>query len=357
MHLEAPPKSRHTRRLWECKTVVRGCSRGVDASMNSSSAHACDVLCVGLIVADHVAAPIAAIPPSGGLACTPRTELTIGGCAANVAVDLVKLGVSASVVGCVGDDVLGRYVSEELSSAGVNCSQIVVSPRTQTSTTLVVNVQGEDRRFIHVLGANGELTGTEIDPDVLKQSKIVYVGGFGLNAALSGENVALLFAQAREAGVRTVLDVVIGDPNTISDMLKPVLPVTDLFVPNTDEARVITGLDVPLEQAKTFQEQGAETVIVTCGGRGSVVLSPEECVRVPIYEVEEVDGTGGGDAFASGLMYGLLAGKDLIDCVKDAAAMGASCVRATGATTGTFNAQELRDFIAAHALKLEPVGE
>ncbi|MCA9074382.1 MAG: carbohydrate kinase family protein [Planctomycetaceae bacterium] len=323
--------------------------------MNSSSPDACDVLCVGLIVADHVAAPIEAIPLSGGLACTARTELTIGGCAANVAVDLTKLGVSASVVGCVGDDVLGRYVCDELASAGVDCSQIIVSSQTQTSTTLVVNVLGEDRRFIHVLGANGELRGTEIDPDILKHSKIIYVGGFGLNAALSGENVAQLFAQAREAGVRTVLDVVIGDPITISDMLAPVLPVTDLFLPNTDEASVITGLDDPLEQAKTFQQKGAETVIVTCGGQGSVVFTPNERVRVPIYEVAEVDGTGGGDAFASGLMYGLLVGKDLIDCVKDAAAMGASCVRATGATTGTFNARELQDFVASHTLTLEPI--
>ncbi|MEZ6052714.1 MAG: carbohydrate kinase family protein [Planctomycetaceae bacterium] len=323
--------------------------------MNSSIPAACDVLCVGLIVADHVAAPIEVMPPSGGLALTPRTELTIGGCAANVAVDLAKLGVSAGVVGGVGDDVVGRYVADELAASGVDCSQIVVSQEVQTSTTLVINVKGEDRRFIHALGANSILTGREIDPDVLKQAKIVYVGGFGLNAALSGENVAEMFRVARAAGVRTVLDVVIGEPSVIGEMLQPVLPLTDIFVPNTDEARVITGLDDPLEQAKVFRRQGTETVIVTCGSAGSLLLTPTECARIPIYKVAEVDGTGGGDAFAAGLMSGLIAGKSLIDCVKDGAALGASCVRATGATTGTFNARELRYFVEANDLIIERI--
>ncbi len=315
----------------------------------------CDVYCVGLIVADHVAAPIEAFPPSGGLACTPCIELAIGGCAANVAVDLAKLDVSVGIVGCVGDDVLGQYVRNELQGAGVDCSQIVSTQAAQTSTTLVVNVRGEDRRFIHVLGANSELTGNELDRDALSRAKIVYVGGFGLNAALSGENVARLFREARQAGVRTVLDVVIGEPHVIGDMLTPVLPLTDVFLPNTDEARVITDLNDPLEQARRFQEWGAETVVVTCGSAGALLLTPTECVRVPIHEVAEIDGTGGGDAFAAGLISGLLAGKDIISCIKDGAAMGASCVRAMGATTGTFTKEELRAFVETHDLRVEQV--
>ncbi len=323
--------------------------------MTSLPAATNDVLCVGLIVADHVAASIEAFPPSGGLARTPRIELAIGGCAANVAVDLAKLEVSVGIVGCVGDDILGQYVRDELLAADVDCSQVVTTPLAQTATTLVVNVQGEDRRFIHVLGANGLLTGDELDRDALSRAKIVYVGGFGLNAALSGESVARMFQEARQAGVLTVLDVVIGEPGVIGDMLAPVLPVTDVFLPNTDEARVITGLDDPLAQAHVFHRQGAGTVVVTCGGAGALLLSPTECVRVPIHSVAEIDGTGGGDAFAAGLISGLLAGKDIIACVKDAAAMGASCVRAMGATTGTFTAEELRAFVETHDLRVEQV--
>src|SRR5690606_14749665 len=133
----------------------------------------CQVLCTGLIVADHVAAPIRALPPSGGLVSTPRTQLTIGGCGANVAVDLVKLDVAASYVGCVGDDVLGRFCRDELLAAGVGCEGLVFSRSSQTATTLVINVQGEDRRFIHAPGANTELTGREISDAMLSACRIL----------------------------------------------------------------------------------------------------------------------------------------------------------------------------------------
>jgi hypothetical protein len=70
---------------------------------------ATDVLCAGIIVADHVSSPIAHLPAAGDLVLADQLLLTIGGCAANVAVDLVKLGVNAAVVGRVGGDVFGHF--------------------------------------------------------------------------------------------------------------------------------------------------------------------------------------------------------------------------------------------------------
>jgi len=54
------------------------------------------------------------LPAAGELVLADQLVLTIGGCAANVAVDLVKLDVPARVVGCVGDDVFGRVVADML---------------------------------------------------------------------------------------------------------------------------------------------------------------------------------------------------------------------------------------------------
>jgi sugar/nucleoside kinase (ribokinase family) len=312
------------------------------------------VLCTGLIVADHVAAPIPALPVSGGLVSTARTQLTIGGCGANVAVNLAKLGVSAELVGCVGDDVLGRFVADELQSAGVRCDRLVFSTTTQTATTLVVNVEGEDRRFIHAPGANTELTGREITDAILADCRIVYVGGIGMNPALSGENVAAMFSSARKLGVRTVLDVVVCDPSGMNEMLALVLPVTDVFLPNTDEARLVTGLTDPLDQVRHFRRQGADLVIVTGGKTGAVVQQGD---RLPIlsraYEVPQIDGTGGGDAFAAGLILGLLENADIETCLRYGAAMGARCVQFPGATTGTPTREQLLEFIQQHPLLIE----
>lgn len=312
-----------------------------------------DVLCAGLIVADHVCAPIAAFPPSGELRLTDRLELTIGGSAANVAMDLARLGLSPAIGGRIGTDPLGKFVLDVLQSAGVDCSAVTISPTAQTSATMVVNVIGDDRRFIHAAGANVEFTGLELSADTIRQAKVLCIGGFGLNPALSGENVARMFRIAREAGVFTALDVVIDDPAAMPEMLRPVLPWTDLFLPNTDEARMITGETDPLRQASRFRADGARTVVVTCGGRGVLLASPEITLRGAAYPVECVDGTGGGDAFIAGYLAGHLSGEPPRRCLELGSAVGASCVRAMGATTGVFTKQELEEYVRRHPLPIE----
>ncbi len=306
-----------------------------------------DVLCAGLIVADHVSAPIPALPAAGSLVKTDRLEVTIGGCGANTAVDLAKLGVDVGLAGLVGDDVLGRYCLQFLREQGVGCELVGVSETSQTSATLIVNVKGEDRRFIHAVGANADFTGTEIPAAAIENAKVVAVGGFGLNPALSGANVRTLFRQARRGGAATVLDVVIGDVAPVPGMLREALPETDLFLPNHDEACLLTGCTDPWEQADQFRTLGARTVVITSGRNGAFAVSDAGRIHCPSFEIEQVDGTGSGDAFVAGLIFGLLQQADLRECLRIGAALGASCVRSVGATTGVFSRSELNDFLAA----------
>src|SRR5438067_802298 len=137
-----------------------------------------DVLCAGIIVADHVSSPIAHLPKAGELVLADQLLLTIGGCAANVAVDLVKLGVAASVVGRVGGDVFGRVVADMLRERGVGVETLRVTPGVDTSQTLIVNVAGQDRRFIHTFGANAGFRADDIPRDAAARCKVLYLGGY-----------------------------------------------------------------------------------------------------------------------------------------------------------------------------------
>ena len=149
-----------------------------------------DCLCVGIIVADHSCTPIAEVPAAGHLQMADRLHLSTGGCAANVAVDLAKLDLRVAVVGRVGDDVLGRFVAESLTASGVDTRHLVETAKTETSGTLIVNVAGEDRRFIHAFGANAAFDGSEVSDELLTSAPILYLGGYLLMPALSGEAVA-----------------------------------------------------------------------------------------------------------------------------------------------------------------------
>src|SRR5437868_13108789 len=124
-----------------------------------------DVLCAGIVVADHVCTPVSHLPAAGELVMADGMLLTIGGCAANAAVDLVKMGVPTAVVGRVGADVFRRVVTQMLQDAGVDVSLVQPTPGADTSQTLIVNVTGDDRRFIHTFGANGEFRAADIPRD------------------------------------------------------------------------------------------------------------------------------------------------------------------------------------------------
>src|SRR5205809_537188 len=133
-----------------------------------------EVLCAGIMVADHVCTPITHVPAAGELVMAESMLLTIGGCAANAAVDLAKMGVRAAVVGRVGNDVFGRTVLEMLREAGVDVAHVRATDTADTSQTLIVNVAGQDRRFIHTFGANGEFSAADIPVDRLASCKILY---------------------------------------------------------------------------------------------------------------------------------------------------------------------------------------
>ncbi len=318
------------------------------------SAHP-DVLCAGVVVADHVSSPISHLPAAGELVPADRLFLTIGGCAANAAVDLVKMGVRAAVVGRVGEDVFGRVVADLLRDGGVDVSSLTATADADTSQTLIVNVAGQDRRFIHSFGANARFQATDIPRALLARCKVLYLGGYLIMPGVRPDEAAALFAEARRTGVRTVLDVVTPGPGDYLPRLEPLLPHVDVFLPNNDEGRLITGEADPLRQAERFRRLGAGTVVITMGGDGAVLVGDGIRLRAGAFRVPFVDGSGGGDAFDAGYLYGLLNGYDVEGCLRVASALGASCVRALGTTPGVFTRAECEAFLRENTLAVERI--
>jgi sugar/nucleoside kinase (ribokinase family) len=312
-----------------------------------------DVLCAGIVVADHVCTPITHVPTAGELVMADSMLLTIGGCAANAAVDLAKMGVRSAVVGRVGTDVFGRIVVEMLREAQVDVSLVRASATADTSQTLIVNVAGQDRRFIHTFGANGEFSAADIPLEEVASCKVLYLGGYLLMPRLEQAELVPVFAAARARGVKTVLDVAIPHPGTYLSKLDQLLPYVDVFLPNSHEGELITGVKEPLEQAEIFHKLGAGTTVITMGEGGAVLVREGLRLRAGVFDVPYVDGSGGGDAFDAGYIYGLLNDMGPEDCLRVASALGASCVRAIGTTPGVFTRAECEAFLRGHELRID----
>lgn len=310
-------------------------------------------LAAGIIVVDHLCSPIPRLPRAGELVMADELPLRIGGCAANASIDLARVGVEVGIAGCVGDDPLGQFALDTLAASGVRIDAAVRRPGVATSGTLILNVQGEDRRFIHAFGANATLRVADIPLPRVLESRVFYLGGYLLVPSLEVDALAELFCQARRRGVTTVLDVALPGEGDFWPRVEPLLPEVDVFLPNQDEAWALTGLENPAEQARRFVAAGAGCAVITCGHEGSVLAHGKQLIRAGTYPAEYVGGTGAGDAFDAGYIAGLLAGEDPIGCLRWGSALGASCVRSVGATDSVFTRPEAIEFMQRHELPLE----
>jgi sugar/nucleoside kinase (ribokinase family) len=309
--------------------------------------------CAGILVADTFCGLMPALPREGELLAVEAMTMSAGGCAANVAIDLALQGLDVEIAGCVGTDPSADPLLAELRHHGIGCERVVRSAELPTSKTVILVIEGEDRRYIHTFGANAAFAADHIDPNWLAGLDLFYLGGLFALPAMAAGDLAPLLEAARKAGTTTVVDVVV--PNSEGDIsaLDPLLPHIDIFVPNADEARAFTGLDEPLDQITALQRRGARTVIVTCGERGAYAGTDGRCFYIPAYRLETVDPSGSGDAFTAGVITAIAQGHDLAGMLRLGCALGASAARAMGTTKSVFRGSEARAFIAANPIEVK----
>lgn len=309
-----------------------------------------DVVCVGILVADMFCPPLQKLPRPGELVVVDDLPLDAGGCAVNTGVSLTRLGARVALIGKVGNDVFGDFITHLMTEKGIETFGIRRSQSCPTSRTVIIPVIGQDRRFIHTFGANAELTWEDIDLELIAMGRVLYVGGYLGLPGLDQDALVQLLAFAKARGARTVLDVIV--PSTASydvdDALGQILPFTDVFLPNDDEAALLTGEKDPARQAAAFLARGCGTAVVTMGERGVLAKTAVQTVRAPAFQVETVDPSGAGDAFDAGFIMGLLKGWDLGKTVEFACAIGASATTKLGCTPGVFTMAEARAFLAEH---------
>jgi len=312
----------------------------------------CEVACVGILVADLFADPVEQLPGPGELTTTSGLSMRVGGCAANTASALRTLGHTVEVAGKVGRDMQGDFITTELERRGIGVRHIRRAANCSTSGTVVLSVAGEDRRYLHCIGANAQFAPADLDVQMLAGVNVLYFGGYLAMPSFAANHVAELFQQARSQGSITVLDVAMpaGSPFTVRDVA-PVLEYTDYFLPNNQEGKVLTGFDNECQQAECLNRiNPACTVVITRGAHGSLACREGQFVETPPFHMDSIDESGAGDAFAAGLIAGLMKHWDLQRVLAFAAAVGASCTRQMGCFEGIFTFEEALSFLDSNAL-------
>ena len=296
-----------------------------------------DIACIGTLVADVITKTVDRFPQRGKLNLIDSMRLYSGGCAMSAAIDLKKLGADVAVLGMVGADGFGQFLTEELQRQGVDTRGIAVHDTADTSSSVVLVDSGGERSFLHCLGADGVFTEADIRYDVIADARIVFVGGALIMPAFDGDGCAQTLKKAREMGKVTVLDTAWDDAGRWMQALAPALKYVDYFIPSIEEAEMLSGEKELDRIAACFFDRGVKTVVIKLGSRGCSLWEGKDSPAqfFPAYtNIRAVDTTGAGDSFCAGFLYGLSQGFSLPDACRTANAVGAHCVMSTGATTG-----------------------
>jgi sugar/nucleoside kinase (ribokinase family) len=230
-----------------------------------------------------------------------------GGSAANTMYGISQLGGRAGFSGKIANDELGVLYAEHMRQSSVVFKESMGQGMTGTCVVLISN-DGQ-RTMLTSLGISGEIDYEDIDEELLKHSRYVYLEGYLFESECAARTMLRAVEVARKNGIRIALAA--SDANCVDrhrDMfLQLIQNDVDLLVANAQEARALTRTDNN-EAALHVLSGWCENIAVTEGEHGSMVSFNGEVMKIKPHIVSTVDTTGAGDAYAAGLLYGIISG-------------------------------------------------
>jgi len=305
-----------------------------------------DVIVVGELNADLILQDMPSFPEMGKEKLAKNMTLTMGSASAILATNITRLGLKTGFVGKLGEDHFGEVVLETLKARNVDISGIQFDPGVKTGVTVVLSFP-DDYAMVTHMGAMEFFSLDDVDFDYIKQAKHLHLSSFYLQPAMR-KGAAELFKKAKDLGLSTSFDPG-WDPdeqweNDIFDVLKYV----DIFMPNEQESRFISGKE-DIQDILNFFADYNEVVVITQGSKGAICRHMDETFQAGVFNVESKDTTGAGDSFNAGFLSKRLAGGDVSTCLRYGSACGAIATTKLGGSTASPTASEAEQFLEKHS--------
>ena len=334
----------------------------------------------------------------GKLIETGASTVSVGGAVSNTGLAMKLLGADVRLMGQVGADSFGEMICSILDKYNAK-DDMIISENEDTSYSVVLAIPGIDRMFLHCPGANNTYTADDIPKDALNTASLFHFGYPPLMKKMyenDGKELVRLLKKVRDSGCATSLDLAAIDPDSDAGrtdwltILKNVIPCVDFFVPSIEElcfmldkdryndwqirakgADITAILDVDKDirpLADKCMDMGCRILLLKCGAPGMYYKTASEDVLVNIperlgldikdwafkegfeksYKPEKIlSGTGAGDTSIAAYLTAMLNGEPPEECIRLAAAEGASCVTAYDSLSGLMSLCELKEKIAS----------
>ncbi len=280
---------------------------------------------------------VASLPVPGETVLGNSFIKTPGGKGANQAVAASKLGGEVSFVGCIGSDQEGEILRSSLKNANVNCDFLISRPEVSTGNAMIgVDAEGNNSIIVNS-GANSALTQEDIvaAKEIVESAQIVL-----MQLEIS--------TKCLEVAVEMASGIKILNPAPVVDISKKLLEKIDVLIPNRIELARLSNkesfknLDELEAAAKGL---GIQTVIVTLGSAGALLVSDKQTELISSPAVESVDTTGAGDAFCGSMAESLSRGLSFLESVEYSVTAGALSTTTYGAQISMPTRSEVDSFL------------
>jgi len=257
-----------------------------------------------------------------------------GGSAANTIVGVASLGVSAAYIGKVRRDPLGETFIADIRSTGVRFETAPAEHGPATGRCFVYVTPDGERTMNTYLGASTYLAPPDVDEDLVRSAKVVYLEGYMWDRPAAKSAFQKAGALAHSAGRRVALTL--SDSFCVDrfrgefiDLMRS--KTVDTLFCNTDE--LLSLYETPhFDEAVDMLRAEGVLGIVTRSAKGCLVVEGENSWEAPAFPIAKlVDTTGAGDMFAAGFLAGLARGRDMTTCGRLGALAAAEIIQHLGA--------------------------
>ncbi|HCR70691.1 MAG TPA: ribokinase [Anaerolineae bacterium] len=296
-----------------------------------------DILVIGSLNADLVVKS-PRFPKPGETISGEDLQIIPGGKGANQAVAAARQGVSVAMVGRVGNDSFASFLVDNLKANQVDTKHVSETESATGTAIIVVDSSGQNSIVLSP-GANGKVTAKDVDsaPD----AKILL-----LQFEIPIETVLHAAKVYKSKGTKVILN-----PAPAKEISEELLSHVDILIPNESELSLlskqqVTDIKSAEVAAKGLLKHGIETIIVTLGENGALIVDSKQVTHVNTYKVNVVDTTAAGDSFIGGFSSALLKNKSLEESVRYGCACGALATTKFGAQPSIPTKEEVEKFIS-----------
>ena len=281
----------------------------------------------------------------------------LGGSSANIAVALVKQGLSASLVTCVSDDAVGRFALNQLDHYGIDRKHVrSVGGEVRTSLAVVESRVEDHQSVIYRNGAaDFEMNVEDVEAVDYSAFSALITTGTVFAAEPSRTAAFRAFELAKEAGLPLIFDIDYRpyswpSPEIAADVYSRAGALCDVIVGNDVEFGFMAGdYSAGLDKARALVADGAKIAVYKMGEEGAVTITPDGELRTGIYPAKPLKPTGAGDSFMGGFIAALAMGQGTEDAVRRGSAAAAMVVSRVGCAPAMPTTEELDAFLRQNA--------